>query len=283
VAAKAQSGVVLATGETGVASLAMYDLPEVRAATDAWWRGLAGAFRREGIAEVPDRLDRATGHHEVCLRPDLLFAQTCGYPLTHALAGRVTLVATPCYAAEGCAGASYCSFIVVAAGNPAAAIADLRGARCAVNALDSQSGYSALRAAVAPHARNGRFFSSAAVSGSHVASLQLVAAGATDVAAIDCVTHALVARYQPAALDGTRVLARTAPAPGLPYVTRGDADDDRIARLRTGLQRAFADPQLEPARAALLLTGATALPLAAYDRLIAIEKDAVAAGYPMVA
>src|SRR5215475_14223755 len=206
VAASVQSGMIQATGETGVASLAMYDLPEVRAATDAWWRGLAAAFRREGIAEVPDRLDRATGHHEVCLRPDLLFAQTCGYPLTHALAGRVALVATPCYAAEGCAGASYCSFIVVAGDNPATAIADLRGARCAVNAPDSQSGYSALRAAVAPHARNGRFFSSVVVSGSHVASLQLVAAGATDVAAIDCVTHALVARYRPAALEGTRVL-----------------------------------------------------------------------------
>jgi len=282
-AARVQSKAVRATGETGVASLAMYDLPEVRAATDAWWRGLAAAFRREGIAEVPDRLDRKTGHHEVCLRSDLLFAQTCGYPLTHALAGRVALVATPCYAAEGCAGASYCSFIVVADGNPATAIADLRGARCAVNASDSQSGYSALRAAVAQHARDGRFFSAVTVSGSHVASLQLVAAGTVDVAAIDCVTYALVARHRPAALEGTRVLARTMPAPGLPYVTRGDAGDDRIARLRAGLQRAFADPQLEPARAALLLTAVAVLPLAAYDRIIAIEKDAVAAGYPTVA
>src|SRR6185312_8107473 len=31
-----------------VASLPMYDLPELRAATDAWWKGLARAFRREG-------------------------------------------------------------------------------------------------------------------------------------------------------------------------------------------------------------------------------------------
>ena len=36
-----------------VASLPMYDLPELRAATDAWWRGLAQAFRREGIADLP--------------------------------------------------------------------------------------------------------------------------------------------------------------------------------------------------------------------------------------
>jgi ABC-type phosphate/phosphonate transport system substrate-binding protein len=283
VAARARSGAVRATGETAVASLAMYDLPEVRAATDAWWRGLAVAFRREGIAEVPTRLDRRAGHHDVCLRPDLLFAQTCGYPLTHALAGRVALVATPCYAAEGCADASYCSFIVVAEGSPATAIADLRGTRCAVNAQDSQSGYSALRAAIAPHACDGRFFSDVTVSGSHVASLQLVAAGTVDVAAIDCVTHALVARYRPAALDGTRVLAHTTSMPGLPYVTRGDADDDRIARLRAGIQRAFADPQLEPARAALLLTAAAVLPLAAYDGIIAIENAAIAAGYPIVA
>src|SRR5262249_9485478 len=115
------------------------------------------------------------------------------------------------------------------------------------------------------------------------ASLQRAAVGAADVAAVDCVTHALVARYQPAALEGTRVLTRTASTPGLPYVTRGDADDDRIARLRAGIQRAFADPQLESARAALLLTAAYVLPLAAYDRIMAIENAAVAAGYPMVA
>ena len=40
------------------ASLPMYDLPGLDAATDAWWAGLAAAFRAEGLREVPDNLTR---------------------------------------------------------------------------------------------------------------------------------------------------------------------------------------------------------------------------------
>ena len=266
-----------------VASLPMYDLPELRAATDAWWQGLARAFQREGIAEVPDSLDRRERYAESWTLPDLLFSQTCGYPLTHALAGRVELVATPCYGAEGCEGPGYCSFVIVAADSTASAIADLRGARCAINGLDSQSGYNVLRSLVAPVAKDGRFFGSVATTGGHRASLALVASGEADVAAIDCVTLGLLARHRPQALLGTRVLCRTASAPGLPYVTRVGAGAELLRRLRDGLDRAFADPQLDEARGALLLAGAAVLPLAAYDRIHEMENAAMAAGYPEVA
>ena len=266
-----------------VASLPMYDLPELRAATDAWWQGLARAFRREGIEDVPVQLDRRPTYRDVWQLPDLLFSQTCGYPLTHVLAGRVELLATPCYAADGCKGPSYCSLIVVGEDHPVTTIADLRGARVAINSRDSQSGYSVLRSAVAPHARKGRYFASVTESGSHIGSLGLVAAGAVDVAAIDCVTHALLAEYRPAVLQGTRILERTASAPGLPYVTGSGLDPDRLDRLRTAVQRAFADPQLLGVRDALLLTGAPVLPLSAYERITELERAAIAAGYPEIA
>jgi len=266
-----------------VASLPMYDLPELRAATDAWWQGLARAFRREGIADLPASLDRRSAYHEVWLRPDLLFSQTCGYPLTHALAGRVELVATPCYRAEGCDGPGYCSFVIVAADSSARAIEDLRGQRCAINSLDSQSGCNALRALVAGKGREGRFFGSVMMTGSHKASLAHIASGQADVAAVDCVTHGLLARHRPQALEGTRVLCRTASAPALPFVTRAGADADLLRRLRGGLDRALADPDLAEARDALLLEGATVLPLAAYDRIDDMEKAAHAAGYPVIA
>jgi ABC-type phosphate/phosphonate transport system substrate-binding protein len=266
-----------------LASLPMYDLPELHAATAAWWQGLARAFRREGLAEVPDALDRRPDFQQVLLSPDLLFSQTCGYPLMHALAGKVTLLATPCYAVEACEAADYCSLVVVAADNPAAGITELRGARCAVNGTDSQSGYNALRALVAPLAAGGRFFGRVAVSGSHRASIGLVGSGQADVAAIDCVTHALLSRDRPATLAGTRVLCRTATAPNLPYVTRAGADDDLLARLRGGLQRAMADPALTTVRDSLMLTGIAVLPLSAYDRITAMETAATAAGYPELA
>lgn len=266
-----------------VASLPMYDQPELRAATDAWWQGLAQAFRREGIADVPDSLDRRPAYHDAWLAPDLLFSQTCGYPLTHALVGRVDLVATPCYRADGCEGTSYCSFVVVGADSAASAISDLRGARCAINGLDSQSGCNALRSVVATVAGGERFFGSVAITGGHRASLALVASGQADVASIDCVTLGLLARHRPQALAGTRVLCRTASAPGLPYVTRVGAGADLLRRLRSGLERAFADARLAEARGALLLEAAAVLPLAVYDRIGDMENAAIAAGYPRIA
>lgn len=266
-----------------IASLPMYDLPELRAATDAWWRGLARAFRREGIVDLPASLDRQVPYREVWLMPDLLFSQTCGYPLTHALADHVALVATPCYRTDGCDGPSYCSFVIVAAGSSIRAIGDLRERRCAVNGLDSQSGYNALRALVAGEAREGRFFGAVTMTGGHKASLAHIASGQADVAAVDCVTHGLLARYRPQALEGTRVLCRTASAPALPYVTRAGADADLLRRLRAGLDRALADPDLAAARDALLLEGAAVLPLAAYDRIDEQEAAAIAAGYPAIA
>ncbi len=266
-----------------VASLPMYDLPELRAATDAWWQGLAQAFRREGIADVPDGLDRREAYKDVWLAPDLLFSQTCGYPLTHALAGRVELVATPCYDAEGCEGPNYCSVVVVAADSTASAIGDLRGGRCAINGLDSQSGCNALRSLVAAASKEGRFFGRVALTGGHQASLALVASGQADVAAIDCVTHGLLARYRPQTLSCTRVLCRTASAPGLPNITRASADADLLRRLRAGLERAFADAALAEVREALMLVDMSIIPLSAYDAIAGMENAAIAAGYPEVA
>src|SRR3546814_17315154 len=90
--------------------------------------------------------------------PDLLFSQTCGYPLTHALAGRVTLVATPIYDCPGCDGGRYRSEILVRADDAAGQLADLKGRRAAVNAAASQSGCHALRHAAMDPADEGPFF-----------------------------------------------------------------------------------------------------------------------------
>ena len=265
------------------ASLPMYDLPELRWATDRWWAGLARAFEDAGMADVPATLDRGADYAAIWRRPDLLFSQTCGYPLMHELRGRVRLVATPRYSAPGCAGAEYCSVVLVRRDDGAGDIARLRGARCAVNGLDSQSGYSALRTLVAPHAERGRFFGEVTVSGGHCASIELVASGRADVAAVDCVTHGLLSRQRPAAVADVRVLCRTAAAPNLPFITGPAADDDLLGRLRAGLEQAFADCALAEAREALMLAGCEFLPLAAYERILDIEREAFALGYRAVA
>ena len=178
----------------------MYDPPELRQEVDAWWRALAAAFRSEGVAGVPDALDRGIAFDALWSAPDLLFAQACGYPLVGEWSDRLQYVATPRHAAPGCDGALYCSWIVVTDDAAAQSIGDLRGATCSINGRVSHSGFNALRALVAPLAKDGRFFGDVRVSGGHSESLAQVARGEADVAAIDCVTFALLSRCRTPAL-----------------------------------------------------------------------------------
>ena len=246
----------------------LYDLPEIEAATDTWWRGLAKAFRREGIADVPDKLWRCASFREVWTRDDLLLSQTCGYPLMHELRGKVTLVATPCYSASGCRGPNYCSAVIVRRDSLARDAADLRGARCVVNNRDSQSGYNALRALIAPLASGKQFFSDVTISGSHLNSVRMVSENEADVAAIDCVTYELLARFRPEAVAGIRTLCLTSKTPALPYITRREAGEDLVARLLNGLQRACLDPELVESREILMIQGFCTLPVSDYESVV---------------
>ena len=241
-----------------LASLPMYDLPEIRAETVAWWRGLARHFQRQGVNDLPDDLaETPPDPHDHWTSPDLLFSQTCGYPLVTRLEGRVRVVATPSYAVSGCRGADYVSRIVVGEEATATGYGDLAGATLAVNSWESHSGYNVLRGMPGGPGH----FAAEILSGGHRHSLRLVAGGEADAAAIDAVTHALLAAHAPAALAGTRVLCHTRSAPGLPYVTSGNTDPER---LRAGLMEALVDPALAAVREALLLSGARVVPEETY-------------------
>ncbi|MFQ5755211.1 MAG: hypothetical protein ACE5H7_03850 [Acidiferrobacterales bacterium] len=143
-----------------LASLPMYDLPAIRRATDAWWRGLAAAFRRAGIENVLDALTRGDETGVAWYDPGPLFSQTCGYPLVHKLSGVLQPLATPVYDAPGCVWPRYRSAIVNRSGNPAASLMALRGGICAVNRRDSQSGYHSFRTMLAPLANGKRLLPS---------------------------------------------------------------------------------------------------------------------------
>jgi ABC transporter, phosphonate, periplasmic substrate-binding protein len=259
--------------------LPMYDPPELHATVDAWWSGLARAFRAEGVHNVPDRVDRSLSFDALWSAPDLLFTQACGYPLDGAWADRLRYVATPRYAAEGCDGSSYCSWIVVAANSRARGLEDLRGARCSINSRISHSGFNALRALIAPMSREGRFFGSVSVSGGHSESLAQLECGEVDVAAIDCVTYALLRRCRPHAIAATRVIGRTGNAPGLPYAIRIGAGPDLCQKLRAALSRAMADPGLRAVRAELLIDGLDVLPPGTYRCMSGMESEARRRGY----
>ncbi|GGE12180.1 phosphate ABC transporter substrate-binding protein [Aureimonas endophytica] len=252
-------------------SLPMYAPPE--GALNAFAAGLLAGLRRAGFAPewtVPGDL------YPHWNDPALLLSQTCGYPLTHALAGRVTLVATPVYDAPGCEGPFYRSAVVVRAVDPARRPQDLAGKIAAYNGPDSQSGFHALRAAIAPLARGPAFFGGAIETGSHHGAIEAVLAGRADAAAIDAVTLALWRDAHPDA--PLRVLCETPAAPALPFVTAADTAPEALARLREGLLDCIRDPALAPARRAMRLKGVEILPLAAYDAILWMEDAAARSG-----
>jgi ABC-type phosphate/phosphonate transport system substrate-binding protein len=249
----------------------------------AFWKGLRAHLGQAGLPDLPESLAQGPDLHAQWTSPALLMSQTCGYPLANALRGAVRYVGTPTYDAPGFEQAHYRSVIVVRHDDAAQSLADLRGKRAAYNSMDSQSGYNAFRAAVAPLAQDGRFFAETIASGSHVASLRAVREGDADVACLDCVSFALMGRADPAATAAVRVLAMTSSAPGLPIVTALSTSDADVARLRSGWTAALADPALAETRADLLLAGFEVLDPTAYEAIPRMEADAKARGYPRLA
>jgi ABC-type phosphate/phosphonate transport system substrate-binding protein len=250
----------------------MYDLPTLRRAMDSWWAGLGAHFRRAGVKGVPHCLSRPGEGFDFWLAPDLLISQSCGYPLVTRLAGRVTLLGTPCYDVDGCEGSDYRSFVIVRGDCPAKSIADLRGRRCAVNMPESWSGHHALRLAAAPLIEDGRPVFEVLCSGSHVASIDAVCSGAADFAAIDCVVFGLLSRSRPQATESLRILARTPTMTGLPFIAGGAASKDDILRLKQGLREAFDDTALRDVREQLRLKDVRFTASSDYRRLSAALK-----------
>lgn len=218
-----------------LASLPMYERPETRASHDRFWELLKEAMQRRGIS-APDRLSRPSDDLlDHWRRPDLLFSQTCGHPFRTGLCDLVHLVGTPDYGVAGCPPGHYRSILIRRASDGRTRLADFDGATLAYNDPLSQSGH----IAPAHHARReGIRLDPAVRTGSHRLSVQAVAEGRADVAAIDAVTWSILEQWE-AGLDQVRPFAETDPTPGLPYITAlgnaapalHDAAEDAIAGL----------------------------------------------------
>ena len=248
------------------------------------------------MARVPARLTWNRAEEDLWRAPDLLVSQTCGYPLVKGVTGPVRLVAAPTYAAPWCEGIQYRSLIVVAKGSAVTGVDQLFGRVCAVNKPISHSGYNALRRLIADYVHQRRhadgavagraggeaFFRAVRVTGSHVKSMEAVARGKADVAAIDAVTYHLVERGNPELTTALRVLTATLPAPGLPLITAHWRPDDELRVLRQALADCLADPALKPALAALRISGFQVPSEDTYAPILEMERRAEDLGYPVV-
>jgi ABC-type phosphate/phosphonate transport system substrate-binding protein len=96
-------------------------------------------------------------------------------------------------------------------------------------------------------------------TGGHMESAVAVAVGRADTAAIDALTWVLITEYEPWA-PALREVERTAPTPGLPYITSTSRDPTQICR---AVEKAI--PSLSNAdRNVLHLRGVVQIPEQAY-------------------
>ncbi len=246
-----------------IAFLGMYDPPPLRAANDRFWQAI-----RAQLDNGPARLTRDGDVWDIWTAPDLLLAQTCGYPYRARLHGQVQLVGTPDYGLEGCPPGHYHSVLIVNADSPAERPEDLSGRVFAYNEPLSQSGWAAPMTHLTGRVRFGRLLQ----TGAHAASARAVAEGRAEAAALDALTWDLLREHDPVA-GRLRVLERTAPTPGLPYITAKGRDAAAVAAaIRAAISGLDAAD-----RTALHLKGLADIPSAAY---LAIPSPAGPHEYP---
>ena len=229
----------------GTASLPMYDFDWLRPAHDRLWAAIAEALGSAGL-DAPSVLTRATDVHALWHDPNLLLSQSCGWPLVTELDGQVSTIGTFAYDIPSSDESDgwYRSAIVT----PGGAAADSSGP-VAVNSVASLSGWISLRVALGidEHSRT------VVLTGSHVASLAALRDGRAAVAAIDGVTHALIARDDPTLLDGLAVIGRGPRIPCLPIVGPVSWDPATIEVVRHAIDAAVRRDDLADVRTALLI------------------------------
>ena len=170
---------------------------------------------------------------------DLVWA--CGLVTARALASgdfRGRVVAAPVFAGE--TRPVYRSVVVARPDGPVRRLADLARHRVAVNETASWSG---CRGPLAELARVGlpRAFGETLPTGTHRASVEAVAAGHGDAAAIDCTVWEHLRRADPATTGRVLVVDRTGDWPAPPFSLADRLDPDVRARLvdaLTGLRPA---------------------------------------------
>ena len=263
-------------------TLGMYAFTE---AQQSAWRQLLDRFCQisdAGRAGISLSFDHDPA---LLLESGLWFGHTCGYPLMTRLQDHVSPFCVPLFDVPGTDGKYYSSRIIVADGSGIETIADSRGSVAAMNNLDSNSGMNVLRHAVA-EVRDRKqpcsepFFASVITSGGHLQSLQAVASGAADIAAIDCVSLQLIADWRPQLCAGVRVIADSVKTCGLPLVmSNSDMVNADTGLMTENLNRAL-DSCNDAVRSTLHLNGFVGVQLDDYQSILEVEQFAIERGYP---
>ncbi len=266
---------------TPIASMPMYNNLGMRAVNAAFWAELAPRLRQAGLGGVPDELVQRPVVPDA-ITPDMLFNQTCGWPLQTIYRGQHKLLARPRYDAPGCSGSTHSAFVLVPEGSTVRTLENLRGKRFALNTIHSNSGMNLPRRMFAELAGGKPFFGQVIETGSHPNSLKALQAGEVDCASVDNLTFLFGQEYLPEQVAGLRILAQTPMSPTIPFVTSADTDDATLARMQAALFEMSGDPAARPALDALRIERIEPAPQAEYTALLDLQSEAVALGYPEI-
>lgn len=210
----------------------MYDWPEVRNETEAFWDRVRTTVPRLPALSHPAESDDLLALWQ---DPATVVADCCWGAVDAGLCGTQQRLAQRSYhGVPGGTGSRYRSAVVAIGGNTAepgddAVLPDRIGSRrWAANSPDSRSGWLSI-AEDAGLPDDGVLW-----TGSHRASIRAVAAGRADLAAIDCRSWQLALDHEPAARELT-VVGWTAPRLGTFFMTGTETRPDVAAALREAL------------------------------------------------
>ena len=214
-----------------IASLPMYDWPELKKSNNEFWEYIRDYLKGVGIP-APDALLRNSSGDNDWLSPDLLLGQTCGFPFANLLTEKVQYVATPVYAVEGCEGPQYSS-VIVANIDSGTTIDNFTAKKLAYNSTNSWSGYQVI---VKEIDFSESHLDNSVLSGEHRNSAQLVARGKAEVAAIDAICWHYLKKFDPEIAKNLKVITWTNKYPALPFISSLDTPFEVIVELQKCLR-----------------------------------------------
>ena len=225
----------------------MYDWPEVADDLDELWRRIGAEASERGVS-VPVELTRVEHLVTLWRDPSMIVGQVCSLNPVRDGLGETEVLGTIVYdpppdlpqPEPG----SYYSVLVcradderrahIGTGIANEAIGRFIGARVAANGTDSQSGYWSLGHFVRDAVESEPLFGPVIFTGAHRSSVQSVATGDADIAAIDVHSWRLALEHEAAAASRLAVIGTTAPTPGVVCVVAWE-----LARHRPVLNRAI--------------------------------------------
>jgi ABC-type phosphate/phosphonate transport system substrate-binding protein len=254
-----------------IANARMYT---VSARTAELWHALLSTVTTQAGLKV-DVIEHAppAAIEDLWRRTDMAAVFMCGLPYSFARP-KPALIAAPVPSAADFAGRpEYWSELVVRSDSPFQDIEATFGARLALTAPNSQSGYAAALQYLMAHVMardHGQlgvklplYREVIAPTGNPLGAITAVISGAADVAPVDAYAYRLLQRHRNDLTSKLRTVARTARTPIPPLVASIEAGD----ALRTAFEQAHRNPTLRPILADLELAKFANLNSPDYDAL----------------